>query len=141
MVALSQGDDLLLSEMEPYKDMVRTRSGNEVFHTEASYGRAARSESTRQQLKRKVENIESASMMKPRRTRSHTRSQMELDVTLETPPSALCRVGTTSSPKTERMLRTSRKPRCSDFGVSRHFAFQGQGFFFLPMRFMGCSAA
>ena len=65
-----------------------------------------------------------------RLTRTRARSQIEHDKALATPPGALLRVGTTPSPKTERILRTTRKPRCSDFGIARHYAFRGRGFFF-----------
>jgi hypothetical protein len=111
--------------------MVRTRSGNEVFHTETSYGRAARSESTRRRRKRKVENEQSANDAMPRRTtRNHTQWSIELDASLASPPSSLARVGATPSPKAERVLRKTRKPRCSDFGMASHSALKGQGFFF-----------
>ena len=76
--------------------MVRTRSGNKVFHTETSYGRAGRSESTRRRRKRKVENEQSANNATLRRTtRNHTQSIIELDASLATPPSSLARVGAT----------------------------------------------
>ena len=94
-----------------------------MFHTETSYGRAARSESTRRRRKRKVENEQSANDATPRRTtRNHTQSIIELDASLATPPSSLARVGATPSPaKAERVLRKTRKLRCSDFGMARHY--------------------
>ncbi|KAI2497531.1 hypothetical protein MHU86_16985 [Fragilaria crotonensis] len=52
---------------------------------------------------------------------------------LATPPSASIRAGPTPSPKTDQLLRATtamRKPRCTDFGTARRFAFQGQGYFF-----------
>ncbi|KAI2505217.1 hypothetical protein MHU86_9213 [Fragilaria crotonensis] len=112
--------------------MVQTRSGNVVIHTEASYGRAARSESSRKRRKRKAENDQNAANATTPRRRAPTRSQIQYDEALATPPGASARVGSTPSPnKTDRILRgTTRKPRCSDFGKTRHFAFHGQGFMF-----------
>ncbi|KAI2498484.1 hypothetical protein MHU86_16010 [Fragilaria crotonensis] len=121
--------------------MVRTRSGNEVFHSEASYGRAARTESARQRKKRKTGCAEnktttSCGLTTPMGvlTRQAT-SQMDEDksLLLATPPSASIRAGPTPSPKTDQLLRATtamRKPRCTDFGTARRFAFQGQGYFF-----------
>jgi hypothetical protein len=59
---------------------------------------------------------------------------MEEDESLLAPsPSASIRAGATPSPKTYQVLRATtalRKPRCTDFGTARRFAFQGQGYFF-----------
>ena len=123
-------------------NMVRTRSGHDVVYTEASYGRAARKESSRRQQKRKLaravlaeddeDGSESgtADTSTPRtRTRRKTRGQIRQEEALATPPSALTRVGVTPPIQPERMLR-GRMPTCSDYGTSRHFSFQGNGYFF-----------
>jgi len=109
--------------------MVRTRTGNEVVHQASSYGRASRefSREQRQLSKRKAEQ----SSMTPRaRT---TRAQAKQDECLASPPSFSISPSipaTPVTPKTLRPLHGRRKPRCSDFGFSRHYTFQGQGFFF-----------
>jgi hypothetical protein len=65
-----------------------------------------------------------------------TRAHAQLVAALATPPSVSRVVATTTPAQTtRRTLRPlhdgRRKPRCSDFGPSRHYAFQGQqGFFF-----------
>ena len=120
--------------------MVRTRSGQEVLHMEASYGRAAQNESKRRRKKRKL--VEDSSLNSPStpddvsRSRTpvrRTRSQAELEAALDTPPSASNQLDTTMAPpqkRSERISRQQRLPRCSDFGRARHYAFQGQGFLF-----------
>ena len=115
-----------------------TRSGKEVAHMKASYGRAAREESKRKRRKRKllVENMllalspDDAINSTPAR---RTRSQWEQETALDTPPSATNRVSDSTSREQKRSERISRKqqtPRCSDFGHSRHFSFEGQGLLF-----------
>jgi hypothetical protein len=52
---------------------------------------------------------------------------------LASPPSVsrpLSIPATPVTPRTLRPLHGRKKPRCSDFGFSRHYTFQGQGFFF-----------
>ncbi|KAI2490109.1 hypothetical protein MHU86_24480 [Fragilaria crotonensis] len=118
--------------------MVQTRSGHDVFYTEASYGRAARNESTRKRRKRKLTQASmrefsadnSFTSTTPQRTPRKTRAQIRQEEELSTPPSTLNRVGRTPPIKTERLLRGKRKPTCSDYGIARHFSFQGNGFFF-----------
>ena len=120
-------------------DMVRTRAGHDVFHTEASYGRAARVESSRKHRKRRLlcavsmqdgdGGGESGTTSTPRRATRKTRGQIRQEEDVATPPSALSRVGVTPPSKNERMLR-GRVPTCSDYGISRHFAFRGNGYFF-----------
>jgi hypothetical protein len=116
--------------------MVKTRSGNDVSYTEASYGRAARKETTRKRLRMKLiastsERVDDhdRSPSTPRRTRNTRAAQMQQEEDLATPPSALNRVGITPPKKTERLLR-GRRPTCSDYGIARHFSFHGNGFFF-----------
>ena len=116
--------------------MVKTRSGNDVSYTEASYGRAARKETTRKRQRMKLigstsERVDDhdRSPSTPRRTRNTRAAQMQQEEDLATPPSALNRVGITPPKKTERLLR-GRRPTCSDYGIARHFSFQGNGFFF-----------
>lgn len=108
--------------------MVLTRSGNHVQHAAASYGRAARNESSRQQRKKRKTN---AARTAPIRTTTRSISQMMQEseddasvVAVLDPPSA------TPSTRVLRASVTSRKPRCSDFGRTRHYAFNGQGFMF-----------
>ena len=122
--------------------MVRTRSGHDVFYTEASYGRAARNESSRQRRKRKLSSTTlvqgEATMSRPGtppRTR-RTRGQIQREEDLATPPSALRRVGATPPSKAEQMLR-GRLPTCSDYGTSRHFSFKGNGYFFVMLAMCG----
>jgi hypothetical protein len=126
-----------------------TRSGNRVEHMEASYGRAARKESKRRRLKRKLvtlaeeedestatyydsngeEEAKSRTPFTPARRRT-TRAQLQIEEALSTPPSASTRAATTPPSPSERLLRGRRKPMCTDYGRTRHFAFRGQGFFF-----------
>jgi hypothetical protein len=118
--------------------MVNTRSGHEVVHVEASYGRAARRETKRRRRKRKLnlsistsagredDGADGTSTPKRRRTRAQIQEMTEL----ATPPSASTRAATTPPTRSTRLLR-GRLPRCSDFGLHRHFAFQGrQKYFF-----------
>lgn len=117
--------------------MVTTRSGHDVFHTEASYGRAAKKETTRRRLKRKLEStvlqqheteeggVDRNTTPRRRQTRAQIRQLEELD----TPPSALTRVAITPPNVTERFLR-GRTPTCSDYGTSRNILFGGNDFFF-----------
>ena len=128
-----------------------TRSGNRVEHMEASYGRAARKESKRRRLKRKLVTLaeeeddgtakyydsngeeeaadKSRTPFTPARRRT-TRAQLQIEEALSTPPSASTRAATTPPSPSERLLRGRRKPMCTDYGLTRHFAFRGQGFFF-----------
>ena len=109
-----------------------TRSGHTLVHMEASYGCAVRKEPSRQRQKRKVDSSRTLSQhgvgrstcTMPQRT---TKSQIEPEEELATPPSASTRLATTPPPRSERHLR-GRLPTCSDFGLARHFAFLGQGF-------------
>ena len=123
--------------------MVHTRSGQAVVHGEASYGRAARKESQRRRQKRKKLNLSrselgqddgldgNASTTTPqRRRRIRTRAQAQEEEKLATPPGIFNQVAKTPPPKSERLLRGTRLPRCSDFGPARHFIFQDQGFNF-----------
>ena len=119
--------------MGHYQKSSLTRSGLAVVHSEASYGRASKKEITRQRLKRKLENtilwqVEEGDMnTTPRR---QTRAQIRQMEELTTPPSALTQMAVTPPENTaERFLRR-RLPKCSDFGIARHFLFRGQGFFF-----------
>ena len=115
--------------------MVTTRSGHDVFHTESSYGRAANIESKRRRLKKKLESSLERQEDKDgvdRNTttpRRQTRAQLQQMEELSTPPSASNRVGITPPRKTERLLR-GRLPTCSDYGITRHFSFRGNSFFF-----------
>jgi hypothetical protein len=74
------------------------------------------------------DGVESGALGTPRRAR-RTRGQIRQEEDLATPPSALARVGVTPPSKNERMLR-GRIPTCSDYGISRHFSFKGNGYFF-----------
>jgi hypothetical protein len=117
--------------------MVHTRSGHAVVHVEASYGRAARKESKRRRQKRKLNlstntlpgQIDGVDGSATPQRRTRTRAQIQELTELATPPSATNRVATTPPTTTTRFLR-GRLPRCSDFGLNRHFAFEGQRFFF-----------
>ena len=105
--------------------MVRTRAGHDVVYTEASYGRAARTESRRRMQKRKFERQDqggesgtaASTPQRARRTRGQIRQEE-----LSTPPSATVRLGVTPPSQDEIMLR-GRLPTCSDYGISRHFSF------------------
>ena len=118
--------------------MVRTRSGHDVFHSEASYGRAARSESKRRMRKRKIaadlrdeDGVESSGTAStPVRNTRRTRGQIRQEEDLSTPPSAFARVGVTPPSQNERILRGGRLPTCSDYGNTRHYMFKGNGYFF-----------
>lgn len=84
--------------------MVKTRSGRDVFYTEASYGRAAWEETSRQRQKRKLSNKTSVqgeatisrTATPPRR---RTRGQIQWEEDLATLPSALRHVGATPPSK------------------------------------------
>ena len=124
--------------------MVNTRSGHKVVHVEASYGRASRKESKRCRQKRKLNSSTSTSpgendgvdgSSTPQRRRT-TRAQIQELTELATPPSASTRVATTPPAVSTRLLR-GKLPRCSDFGLSRHFAFEGQKFFFVILVIYG----
>jgi hypothetical protein len=122
--------------------MVRTRGGTEVVHAENSYGRAAYIESARKRKKRKMDAAKSnatnagiastTANTSPRTTRTPTRTtrlQAQSENALASPPS-VARIATPPSRNSKRLLRrasatTTRKPRCSDYGSSRHFAFKG----------------
>jgi hypothetical protein len=114
--------------------MVHTRSGQAVVHMDASYGCAARTESRRKRQKKNMyaaqpssqNDVGMTSISTPRRV---TRSQLEHEGQLVTPPSASNRFAATPPAKIEQRLR-GRLPRCSDFGVARHYAFQNKGFYF-----------
>ena len=123
-----------------------TRSGNRVEHMEASYGRAARQESKRRRRKRKLletcstehdggaashqyDDNDNGEPFTPARRRT-TRAQQKIEEELRTPPSASTRAATTPPSPSERFLRGGRRPMCTDYGRTRHFAFRGQGFFF-----------
>jgi hypothetical protein len=118
--------------------MVRTRSGVAVVHSATSYGRASREESRRQRMKRKANlqtdtGVEGAGTPRRKATRAHA----QLLESLSTPPNAVSGLVVartpveTTSPRTLRPLHDGRRrPRCSDYGPSRHLTFQGQGFFF-----------
>jgi hypothetical protein len=126
--------------------MVHTRSGQAVVHVETSYGRAARKESQRRrQKRRKLDSSRSESgpagdglldgnaiTTTPQRTMTRTRAQAQAqeEEELATPPGAFNQVAKTPPPKSERLLRQTRLPRCSDFGLARHFIFHNQGFNF-----------
>ena len=115
--------------------MVTTRSGHDVFYTQASYGRAAKKEATRRRLKRKLESTllhdtgEEGGVDRNTTPRRQTRAQIRQLEELDTPPSALTRVAITPPSVTERFLR-GRTPTCSDYGTSRNILFQGNDFFF-----------
>ena len=116
--------------------MVTTRSGYDVFYTEASYGRAEeRAEKTRKRLKRKLESSLLQNGEVDRNTtstpiRRQTRAQIHQLEELDTPPNALTRIGITPpGVVTERFLRGGAPTR-SDYGISRNIFFGGNGFFF-----------
>jgi hypothetical protein len=115
--------------------MVKTRRGNEVIFTATSYGRAGREETKRRWRKHKAMQDIGTGVTTPMRMVT-TRAHAQLVAALATPPSVSRVVATTTPAQTTpRTLRPQhdgrRKPRCSDFGPSRHYAFQGQqGFFF-----------
>jgi hypothetical protein len=121
-------------------NMGRTRSGREIVYTEASYGRAARAEATRKRKKRQLASTSSVRTdnssvvivggTPPRSTTRQTRGQIQLEASLGTPPSVYTRVGATPPSNGNRILRGTRAPTCSDYGMSRHYSFQGDGFFF-----------
>lgn len=131
--------------------MVHTRAGTEVVHAENSYGRAAYIESARKRKKRKMDAAKSNATnagiasttadTSPRTMRTPTRTtrlQAQSENALASPPSA-ARIATPPSRNSKRLLRrasatTTRKPRCSDYGSSRHFAFKG------GKRYFFCSA-
>ena len=132
--------------------MVRTRAGTDVVHAENSYGHAAYIESARKRKKRKMDAAKSnatnagivsttADTRSPRTTRTPTRTtrlQAQSENALASPPSAT-RTATPPSRNSKRLLgrasaTTMRKPRCSDFGSLRHFAFKG------GERYFFCSA-
>jgi hypothetical protein len=119
-----------------------TRSGKAIVHGER-YGRAAKEESTRQRRKRKLLRESAAtsgdasilgSGTSPARRR--TRLQAELEAALDTPPPspkepiALTAYAGTVQKKSERISRKLRTPRCTDYGRTRRYAFEGQGFLF-----------
>jgi hypothetical protein len=103
---------LVTSSVLASSGMVQTRSGHAVFYSEASYGRAARKETTRQRRKRKLtehtlvrgcggdDSNTSTSQTTPRKTQAQIRQDKELS----TPPSTLNRVGRPPPSKTERLL-------------------------------------
>ena len=89
--------------------MVRTRTGHDVVYTEASYGRAARTESRRRMQKRKFERQDQGgesgtAASTPQRAR-RTRGQIRQEEELATPPSATVRVGVT--PPSQNELATA----------------------------------
>ena len=111
--------------------MVKTRSGKKVVHTVGSYGRAFNEESKRRQRKRKAERGsigDGGGATTPRKT--VTRAHAQQEESLVTPPSMSRVVAPTPPPKTLRPRLRGSKPRCSDYGPSRRYVFQGQGFFF-----------
>ena len=132
--------------------MVRTRSGQVVSYTELDYGRASRQEIARRHQKRKLlaraesddeEDDDGGAAIggggigtsTPRTPRARkTRAQVRQEEALATPPSARVRVGVTPPVHSERILRGSRMPTCSDYGTTRHFSFKGDGYFFCHTR-------
>jgi hypothetical protein len=112
----------------PVVDMVKTRSGHGVFYTETSYGRAARSETTRKRKKQKLlkndsspcddddndttNNSNGITASTPRSGRK-TRGQIREEENLRTPPGAKTRVGTTPPSKNDGMITRGRMPTCS----------------------------
>ena len=90
----------------PVVDMVKTRSGHDVFYTETSYGRAARSETTRKRKKQKLLRNDSSPCVvddddetnefngvaaRTPRSGRKTRGQIREEENLRTPPSAQTR--------------------------------------------------
>ena len=118
--------------------MVPTRSGKAVTHAVTSYGRASRKESAKQQRKNKRRRIAAKAAPDTRTTRSFAQLMQESDSEDDSLSSVLLdpeSVGTSvvTSTTAVRVLRASttpRRPRCTDFGRSRHYAFNGQGFLF-----------
>lgn len=99
-------------------------------HAASSYGRAARKELAKQQRKNKRKRKGAKADPDARTTRSFAQMMQESDAK-EDPES----VGTSMATSTTavRVLRASttpRRPRCTDFGRTRHYAFNGQGFLF-----------
>ena len=106
--------------------MGRARSGREIVYTEASYGRAARAETARKRKKRKLSSTLSVALQRdnssvvivggtpPRRTRG----QIRQEASLGTPPSVYTQVGATPLSNGNRVLRGTRAPTCSDYGMS-----------------------
>ena len=117
--------------------MVHTRSGNEVKHAATSYGRAARKESAKQQRNNKRKRYGAKAAPDARTTRLFAHLMQESDAEDDSLSSVLDpdSVGTSvvTSTTAVRVLRASttpRRPRCTDFGRTRHYAFNGQGFLF-----------
>lgn len=136
---------LLLSSIISSR-MVKTRGGSDVVFTATSYGRVSRDEeSKRWRRKCKAQLDVSEGVTTPRRTVTHSRAQL-VD-SLATPPSvfraAVVTTPTQTTPRTLRPLHDGRrKPRCSDFGRSWHYLFQGRGFFLLlPLWLVGFSSS
>jgi hypothetical protein len=65
----------------------------------------------------------------PSRRRT-TRAQQNMDEEFGIPPLASTQAATTPPPPSERFLIGRRRPMCTDYGQTCHYAFQGQGFFF-----------
>ena len=106
--------------------MVLTRSGVDVQHAATSYGRAARKESTRQQRKKRKTKAARTAPVRTTRSISQMMQESKDDASslgVQDPPS-------TTSTRVLRASSTLRRPRCSDFGRTRHYAFNGQGFMF-----------
>jgi hypothetical protein len=106
--------------------MVLTRSGVDVQHTATSYSRATRKESTRQQRKKRKTKAARTAPVRTTRSISQMMQESEDDASslgVQDPPS-------TTSTRVLRASSTLRRPRCSDFGRTRHYAFNGQGFMF-----------
>ncbi len=145
-ITLDHHSSFLPIIVPPVFDMVKTRSGHDVFYTEASYGRAARSETTRKRKKLKLLRNDSSpcnddddetnefngvAARTPRSGRK-TRGQIREEENLKTPPSAQTRLGITPPSKSDGMITRGRMPTCSDYGTLRHFSFTaGKGFFFV----------
>jgi hypothetical protein len=106
--------------------MVLTRSGVDVQHAATSYGRAARKESTRQQRKKRKTKAARTAPARTTRSISQMMQESEDDASslgVQDPP---C----TTSTRVLRASSTLRRQRCSDFGRTQHYAFNGQGFMF-----------
>lgn len=116
--------------------MVHTRSGKDAHSSSAaSYDHSSeRNESTRhQQRKKRRRNVARRAPIRTR-TRSGASIQMMMPESEETDDAISSATTVLTTTSSTRVLRGStilrRKPRCSDFGKTRHFAFHGQGFMF-----------
>jgi hypothetical protein len=115
--------------------MVKTRTGSVVIHHPSSYGRAGRkvSDEKRQRKKRKAPDTAArahASIGMAKRTRTSTRAHSPQEESVATPGASRTTTPTVTTPRTLRPLHGRKQPTCSDFGSTRRFVFQDEGFHF-----------